>query len=197
MKTLIVARHAEAASNAGGLTSGRPPGAGLTTAGRKQAELLGEAPELRGVELAVATAFERTRETARVALPSAPLVVVPQLDEIHFGRFEGGPLAAYRAWARAAGPDAPCPGGGESRAAAAARFAGGLEALLERSEPVILHVGHALPLRYLLDAAGGRVPAAKVEPLGHAVPYVLGAAAVERAVATLRSWSRAARFRDP
>lgn len=197
MRTLIVARHAEAGSNVDTRTSGRPPGEGLTPAGRRQAALLGEALAGRGVELAAATAFARTRETAGLALPGTPLLVVPELDEIGFGRFEGGPLDAYRAWAWSAGPDEPCPGGGESRAAAAARFATGLELLLARAEDVILLVAHALPLRYLLDAADGLVPSAKVAPLGHAVPSTLRAEAVARAAATLAAWSRHPRFRTP
>ena len=51
------------------------------------------------------------------------------LDEIGFGSFEGGSLAAYRAWAWEHAPDAACPGGGETRADAARRFAAGLDAL--------------------------------------------------------------------
>ena len=87
-----------------------------------------------------------------------PLVVEPRLDEIGFGSFEGGSLAAYRAWAWKHEPEAACPGGGETRADAARRVAAGLAALLDRPERVILAVTHGLPLRYVLDAADGSFP---------------------------------------
>ena len=93
------------------------------------------------------------------------VIVVPELNEIHFGSFDGGPLDTYRAWAAAQSPDERAPGGGESRADAAARFASGLRILLARDEDAILLVGHALMLRYTLDAAAGLVPAARMTPV--------------------------------
>ena len=54
-------------------------------------------------------------------------------DEIGFGAFEGRTLDAYRGWAWQHGPEDPCPGGGESRAAAALRLADGLQWLLGRA----------------------------------------------------------------
>ena len=102
-----------------------------------------------------------------------PSVIEPLLDEIGFGSFEGGPLATYREWAWVHGPAAPCPGGGESRAGAAARFADGLVALLDRPEETVFAVSHALPVRYVLDASDGSFPAARVERVPHATPYRL------------------------
>ena len=57
-------------------------------------------------------------------------IVVPELNEIHFGSFDGGLLSAYREWAGAEAPGLPAPGGGESRAQAAARYASGLRIVL-------------------------------------------------------------------
>ena len=126
-----------------------------------------------------------------------PRLVLPELDEIDFGSFEGGSLPEYRAWAASHLPDEPAPGGGESRADAAARFARGLEVVLGRPERVALVVGHALFVRYVLDAAGGLVPAPLMTPVDHASPYRLGVHDVEAAVKLLTKWSRAPQFRDP
>ena len=125
-----------------------------------------------------------------------PRIVLPDLDEIGFGAFEGGPLADYRAWAWTNEPDVVCPGGGESRAHAAERFATALDTLLARPEDVVLAVSHALPIRYVLDAADGSFPAARIDPVPHGVPFRLDADAVERAAEALRVWATAPRFTD-
>ena len=76
-------------------------------------------------------------------------------------------------------------------------FAEGLRVVLARDEATVLLVGHALALRYVLDAAGGLPPAALMTPVEHTFPYRLDRAAVERAAALLEDWSRAPQFRDP
>ena len=70
--------------------------------------------------------------------------MLPELNEINFGRYEGGPLAAYREWAWTTAADVDCPGGGESRTATATRVANALDWLLARPEETVLLVGHAL-----------------------------------------------------
>jgi broad specificity phosphatase PhoE len=121
METLYLVRHAAAESNRDGTTSCTPPGGRLTEEGIGQA--LGLAESIAGVDvtLGVATRLARTQETLELALGrrSLPRLVVPDLDEIHFGSFDGGLLASYRAWAASHPPDEPAPGGGESRAQAA------------------------------------------------------------------------------
>jgi probable phosphoglycerate mutase len=196
--SLVVVRHAHALSNAGDVVSGRPPGEGLSEQGVAQALVLGELLAGDEIRLGVATQLLRTQETLRLALGARTVstLVEAGLDEISFGSFEGGPLSAYREWAWASGPAVPCPGGGESRAAAAARLADSLDGLLRRSETTVLAVTHALAVRYVVDAADGRVPAARVEPVEHARPYRLDRVGVERAAVTLRAWARSPRFRD-
>jgi broad specificity phosphatase PhoE len=137
------------------------------------------------------TDFRRTQETAEVALAGreVPLVVVPELNEIRFGRYEGGLLADYRVWAWEAPADELCPGGGESRGEAAARYARAFATLLERPEATVLAVAHALPVRYLLDAADGRPPVARIEPVPHAQPFRIDGESVGRAVGTLEAWA--------
>ena len=88
------------------------------------------------------------------------------------------------------------PGGGETRVDAAARIAAGLEALLQRPEELILAVSHALPIRYVLDAADGSFPSRRVAHVPHAAPFRLERTAVERAAETLRAWAGQPTFAD-
>lgn len=196
MERLVLARHAVAASNEGETVSGVAPGLGLTAAGREQARALGRALEGMQVDLAAVTEFRRAQETAELALAGrdVPRLVVPELNEIDFGSFEGGSLSAYREWAWSAPADELCPGGRESRGHAAARFAHGFGLLLERPEPAILAVAHAVPIRYVVDAAAGRPPVARVAPVRHAEAILLSADDVRRAVERLRAWSASPSF---
>ncbi len=150
------------------------------------------------IGLGVATRLVRTQETLDLALGlrTVERLVLPDLDEIGFGAFEGGPLADYRAWAWSHPPDSECPGGGESRVEAAVRIAGALDTLLGRSEDVVLAVSHALPIRYVVDASDGTFPTARIGPVPHATPFLLEAEAVVRAAETLRAWAAAPRFDD-
>ena len=199
MERIVFARHALAASNRDGTCSYAAPGLGLTKEGRNQARRLGELLAGDGVEVGVATELLRSRETLELALAGrdVPIVVVPELNEIHFGSFDGGLLDRYREWAWSELPTIDAPGGGESRAAAAVRYARGLRVVLDRPERVALVVGHALCVRYVLDAAEGLVPAARMTPVPHATPFRLDVADVERAAELLEQWSGDARFREP
>jgi broad specificity phosphatase PhoE len=200
VETLLLARHAHAASNRdGGTASSTPPGEGLTEEGLEQGRRLAQELAGESIDLGVSTELRRTRETLELALVGReiPRVVVPELNEIQFGRFDGGPLDAYRAWAWAELPDVPAPGRGESRAESAARYARGLRALLERPESVVFAVGHALSIRYVVDAVGGLVPAARMAPVAHAAVHRLSSDDVRTAADLLEAWSGAPRFRDP
>ncbi len=199
MRTLLLARHAFAGSNRDVVASSRKPGEGLTDEGREQARALRDALAGERVDLGVSTGYARTDETLAVALEGrdVPRLVVPELGEIHFGGYDGGLLETYRAWAAAELPSAPPPGGGESRAAAASRFARGLRLLLARTEETALVVAHALVVRYVLDAAEGLGPAARMAPVEHAVAHRLHAADAEAAATLLEEWGRAPAFRDP
>lgn len=197
MDSLILVRHALAGSNLDGTASGAVPGEGLTPEGVAQARTLAQALAGEEISLGVATELARTQETLALVLDGrdVPGLVVPDLNEIDFGSFDGGELEAYRSWAAAHDPTTVAPGGGESRAQAAVRFARGLRVLIERPEPTVLLVGHALALRYVLDAASGLVPAARMAPVEHAVPYRLRVREAIGAAQLLEAWSRAPRFR--
>ena len=199
MRDLVLVRHALAASNRDGLASSDAPGDGLTDEGREQALRLQELLAEEQLDLGVSTGFARTLETLELVLDGrdVPRLVLPELAEIRFGEYGGGLLETYRTWAAAELPTVPAPGGGESRAEAAARFARGARVLLERPEERVLVVTHALALRYLFDAAGGLVPAARMAAVEHAAPYRLTAQELEQAATLLEEWSGAPVFRDP
>jgi len=200
VETLLLARHAFAASNSGGGTAScTPPGGGLTPEGVDQGRRLGEALSDVHIDLGVSTEMRRTQETLELALAGrgVPRIVVAELNEIHFGLYDGGPLDDYRAWAWTEPPDVRAPGNGESRADGAARYARGLRTLLDRPEPVVLAIGHALSIRYVVDAGHGLVPAARMAPVPHAEPFRFSADEVEQAASLLERWSAAPRFRDP
>jgi probable phosphoglycerate mutase len=197
VKELFLARHGLAGSNDAGTVSGTPPGAGLTAAGHEQARRLAAALADVPVGLGVASELVRTQQTLDIVLAgrAVPRLVLPELNEIRFGAFDGGPLDAYREWAWSTEPDVRPSPDGESRAEVAERVAAGLDHLLERDEGTILLVGHALPVRYVIDASDGRFPAAKIDQVEHAALYRLDAGAVERAAETLRVWAAQPAFR--
>ena len=198
MNRLLLVRHAHARSNADDRISSTPPGEGLSDLGVEEALALRETLAYEPIGLGVSTRLARAQETLELALGGrdVPRLVLPELDEIGFGSFEGGALADYRTWAWSNEPDALCPGGGESRVAVAERLAAALDALLARPEETVLAVSHALPIRYVLDAADGLFPAARIAHVPHATPLALDAEAVERAAETLRVWGTAPRFVD-
>jgi broad specificity phosphatase PhoE len=198
VETLILVRHALSRSNRAELASSAVPGEGLADEGREQARRLHELLAEEPIDLGVATDFSRSQETLELALAGReiPRLIVPELNEIRFGSFAEGPLAEYRAWAASELPDRPAPGDGESRAAAALRFARGLHVLHARPERTIVAVTHALLVRYVLDAARGLVPASlMLEPVVHAYPYRLEGAQVQESARVLEKWGRAPRFR--
>ena len=195
MELAILARHGESALGARGLVNGDPRVAnGLTPAGREQARRLGEALAEVRIDLAVTSELPRTRETLELALAGRdmPTLVLPDLNEIGFGRWEGAPAEGYLEWAWVSGPQEPCPGGGETRVDAVLRLSRGFRTILARPEETILVVGHGLALRYLLNAVDGRDPEPKLEQVPLAAPISIPAADFESALERLEAWTAAA-----
>ena len=192
MKTAILVRHGESELSATGRTNGDPSVAGaLTDTGWEQARRLGKLLAREPLDLCVVSEFERTRETADLALEGrdVPRLVVPDLNDIRFGEFEGLQLADYRLWARAHGPEEAAPGGGDSRADTVRRYVRGYRTILARPERTILVVVHGLPVRYALDAVAGHDPAPAVEQVPYAEPFRLDADDLTRAVERLEGWT--------
>jgi broad specificity phosphatase PhoE len=198
MDEVILARHGESELSIVGTVNGDPAVAcALTQTGEEQARRLGE--RLAGVELdlCVTSQFERARQTADLALAGrdVPRLVLPELNDVRFGRFEGGTLDAYRQWAGGNEPTLAAPGGGESRAATVARYARAYQTILARPEKTILVVAHGLPIRYVLNALAGEDPAPLVEQVAYAEPYRLTHAELEHAVGRLEGWAAAPAWR--
>ena len=191
MERVALARHGESELSLVGRTNGDPSLAvRLTEAGREQARQLGRDLADEALDLCVTSEFLRAQETADLALDSrdVPRLVLPELGDIRFGRFEGGALADYRAWAWTHGPEEPVPGGGESRVEAVGRYVRGFRTVLERPEESVLVVAHSLPIRYVLNAAAGTAPVPKIEQVPYATPLRLGEAELEAAVERLAVW---------
>jgi 2,3-bisphosphoglycerate-dependent phosphoglycerate mutase len=193
MEAVILVRHGESELSAAGLVSGDPAEPrGLTEIGREQARKLGERLADEPIDLCVTSEFVRVRQTADLALAGrdVPRLVIPELNDVRFGEFEGRPFEVYRAWAREREPTETVPGGGESRAEVAERYVRGFGRVLDRPERTILVVAHGLPLRYTLLALEDLDPTPIVEQVPLAEPYRLTRAELERATARLERWAR-------
>jgi broad specificity phosphatase PhoE len=191
MQRLILARHAESEYSTRGLLSGDPRiEVGLTDTGREQARELGAKLAGEEIDLCVTSEFARTIETAAIAFAGReiPRLVVPELNDHPAGDYEGRPIAEYLEWAHTSGPLDPVPGTTETRAAVLARFVRGYALVADRPERAIVAVLHSLPIVYLLEAAAGADPAARLGMLPYAEPRSLGQEEVENAIKRLRRW---------
>ena len=194
MDSVILARHGESIFSEHLLVNGEVSVPGpLTRRGEEEARALGREIAGDAIDLCVTSEFERTRQTADLALAErdVPRLVVPELNDPHYGEFEGRDLAAYRSWAGLAASDDAVPGGGESRRVIIERYARGFRLVLARVERCVLVVAHSLPIAYVLAAGDGALPSRRVPLAEHARPYRLAADELERAVALLEDWCAA------
>ena len=192
MDEVILARHGESEFSVVGTVNGDPTVAGpLTATGEEQARRLGERLAEVDIDLCATSEFERAQRTADLALAGrdVPRLVVPELNDVRFGDFEGGTLADYRTWAAANEPTTEAPGGGESRAATVTRYVRAYRTILARPERTVLVVAHGLPIRYILNALEETAPAPLVEQVDYAEPYVLDRPQFERATDLLDRWA--------
>jgi len=191
VRRIVLARHAEAEHNVRNVLNGDVTATPvrLTERGREQARALGR--DVGPVDLVAHTSFVRTRETGSVAWPGAPLLEVPELNEVSFGQFEGMSFGdGYGSWCERAAPDEPCPGGGESRVAAATRYVEGYRRLLDRPEDTVALVAHGVHVAYVLLGVEGRPPAAVLPSIPSAIGIVVGRERFEDAVEVLQDWLR-------
>jgi broad specificity phosphatase PhoE len=190
----VIARHGESTLNFENRINGDPDVVvDLTDRGRDEARLLGQQVAHLPLGLCVHTKFDRTRQTAAIALEGrdVPLETEPLLDDIDVGDLEGATLDEYRAWKRTHVRSDAFPGG-ESLDDAARRYAQAYRQVLERPESSILVVTHEIPLRYAINAADGSDDLdGPTHQLANATPYVFDEAALERAVAGIERLTRA------
>jgi alpha-ribazole phosphatase len=190
----LLVRHAESVFSARGIANGRADvPCPLSARGVAQAQALAQDLANVDIDLCVTSELERTRQTADIALADrvVPRTVVPELNDPLYGRYEGGPLDAYIAWALANDSAAEPPGGGEQRQKLVARYAAGFRRLLGRPEPTILVVTHSLPVAYVLMARAGGDPARHVPLVEYAKIHVFSARELSDAVARLEGWCAA------
>lgn len=189
MQLYVIARHGESTLNFRNRINGDPDVVvDLTDKGRDEARLLGRQLAHLPLGLCVHTKFDRTRQTAAIALEGrdVPIETEPLLDDIDVGDLEGATLDEYRAWKRAHVRSDAFPGG-ESLDDAARRYAQAYRRLLVRPERSILVVTHEIPLRYAINAADGSDDLdGPTHQLANATPYIFDETALARAVAQIQ-----------
>jgi broad specificity phosphatase PhoE len=191
VERVILVRHAESEFSVRGAVNGDLAVAcPLTASGELQARRLGEQLAGERIDLCATSQFERARTTADIALDGrgVPRLILADLNDPRYGRFEGALLEDYRAWAHRSPSSTDAPGGGESRRAIVERYARAFRTVLSRPEDAVLVVSHSLPVAYVLGAREGRVPGRRVEVVEYAHPYRLGGDQLERAVQVLEEW---------
>jgi alpha-ribazole phosphatase len=194
MERALLVRHAESVLSARGIANGRVDvRCPLSARGEAQARALAQDIADEEIDLCVTSEFERTRQTAEIALAdrAVPRIVVPELNDPVYGRYESGPLDDYIAWALANDSAAEPPGGGEHRQKLVARIAAGFRMLVDRPERTILVVTHSLPAAYVLMALAGRDPAPQVPLVEYAKIHEISARELAQAVARLEGWCTA------
>jgi probable phosphoglycerate mutase len=196
VELLLLARHGQSLFNVDGVVNGDPAlDRGLSARGRDEGVKLGR--QLVGValDLCVTSRFPRAQQTAALAVGgrSVPHEVDGDLDDVRIGELEGRTLADYREWKAEHGHGARFPGG-ESLVEAARRYADAFERLLGRPERRILCVCHEIPVRYVVNAAGGSDDLdGPLHDVANATPYLFDAEGLRRGVDGLRTLAE----RDP
>jgi broad specificity phosphatase PhoE len=193
MREAILARHGQSELSLNHVINGDPAvRCSLTEVGREQARRLGALIAADPIELCVTSEFERATATADIALQGrdVPRLVMPELNDIRVGEFEGGVLETFRTWISEHGPAAVPPGGGESRAHTAVRYACAFRTILARPENVVLVVCHGLPVTFAVRCARGEDPPLFVLQDEYAAPHRLSAKDLGRAGDVLERWGR-------
>ena len=158
MRVFLVARHGQSTLNVVQRINGDPGiRVDLTEEGRANARGLGQQIANVPIGLCIHTRFDRTRQTAQLALEGrdVPCEVQPLLDDVYVGDLEGETIENYRAW-KSRHTHADKFPGGESLLDAGRRYAEAFRNMVGRETPeVVLVVTHEIPIRYALNAAAG------------------------------------------
>jgi broad specificity phosphatase PhoE len=197
MERAILARHAQSVFNVRGVLNGDPsvPG-GLTDEGRAQARRLGERLSGERIDLCVTTQFERTRETADIALMDrdVPRLIVPELNDPPNGDLEQRPYAELARWREVNGPDVPIPGLDRTERDYFETVVRGFAHLAERPEPTILAILHGYVVAWIASTIGAPSAGRHAEEMVLTAPELLeGLDAVTGDVFRRWSWETSGR----
>ena len=188
MRLFLLARHGQSLFNIDKAVNGDPTlDRGLSEQGIEEAERLGGEIAALPIQLAAVSPFPRALQTANIALGSraVPHLVDDDLGDVRIGELEGKSLDEYRAAPAHANRKERFPGG-ESLDEAALRYAAALERLLARNERVTLVVCHEIPVRYVVNAAGGSSDLnGPLRSVANATPYLFDEESLAGAVARL------------
>ena len=145
-------RHGKTAWNLEGRYQGRSD-IPLCEAGRGALKPAGFVPERVYV-----SPMKRAAETAQLLFPGVQPIVVPGMEEMDFGAFEGKSFRdladdpAYRAWVEG-NCTAPCPGG-EGREDFSRRVCAAFEGLMAREREQLVIVAHGGTQMAILERYG-------------------------------------------
>ena len=189
MRLYVIARHGESTLNRDGRISGNPDRpVGLTERGAEEARELGLQIAHVPIDLCIHTRFQRTRDTASIALEGrdVPFVVEELFDDVNVGSLDGAPFDEYRAYKRSHTRKDRFPDG-ESLDEAAGRYADAFEKTLGLDAERVFICCHEIPLRYALNgSAGSDELDGPVHELRNATPYLFTEDALRRAVERIR-----------
>lgn len=133
--------------------------------------------------------MEQTADEA-LAGRAVPRTTLPGLGDPRYGDYEGAHADRYREWAWSAPASEDAPGGGESRAALAGRYARAFAEVAARPGALALVVCHQLPIAYLQAAHAGEEPPRRVPWVEYATPFRFPAAELGAAADRLAAWAR-------
>jgi broad specificity phosphatase PhoE len=189
VRLFLVVRHGQSLFNVDKIVNGDPSlDRGLSEQGIEEAQRLAGQIAALPLDLVAVSPFPRALQTANIALAGreVPHLVEEALGDVRIGELEGASLDAYR--------EAPAHHdrrqrfpGGESLDEAALRYAGACERLLARNERTILVVCHEIPVRYLVNAAGGSETLdGPLHDVANATPYLFDGTSLRAAVEHIR-----------
>jgi broad specificity phosphatase PhoE len=189
MRLFLVARHGQSLFNVDKVVNGDPTfDRGLSELGIEEAKRLAGQIAALPLDLVTVSPFPRALQTANIALAGrdVPHIVDEELGDVRIGELEGETLDAYREAPAHKNREERFPGG-ESLDEAALRYVRAFERLLARDEPVTLVVCHEIPVRYLVNAAGGSdMLDEPLHSVANAAPYLFDEAALRLAVGRIQ-----------
>jgi 2,3-bisphosphoglycerate-dependent phosphoglycerate mutase len=189
VRLFLLARHGQSLFNIDKIVNGDPVlDRGLSQRGIEEAEGLAGQLAALPIDLLAVSPFPRAMQTANIALGGreVPQLVDDDLGDVRIGELEGDSLDAYRATPAHTNRKERFPGG-ESLDEAALRYATAFGRLLARDEAVTLVVCHEIPVRYLVNSAGGSDSLdGPLHYVANATPYLFDEASLGRAVERIR-----------